>query len=263
MRYTINIFLLLLSFSLFAQKDIPSKPQRLVSDLAGMLSSQQRAQLEQKLVAFDNETSTQIAIVTEKSLQGDDLFNYTQRLADAWGIGGKEHSNGVLVFVATDDRKIRIHTGYGAEGFLPDITSKQIIEDIISPAFRQGKFYQGFDQATNAIIKLAKGEGYENTRQRHSTGGIPLFVIFFILVFMIMLLGNIMGRGGDDDDDDGGYYRGGRYDGPHRKRGGGWIIIPRSGGSFGGGLGGGGGFGGGFGGFGGGGFGGGGASGGW
>lgn len=266
---------ILLSFSLLAigQKQIPARTNMLVSDFAGLLSSQESQQLERKLRDYARATSTQIAIVTENALEGEDPFDYSYRLARAWGIGGGEYDNGVLIYVAKQDREIRIQTGFGAEGFLPDALAKRVIDNIITPAFRQERYYSGLDRATSAIMELAQGEytgeGQQQQQQRDAKGGVPAILIIAVIIIVILLLSR-MGQD-DDDDDDGGYYRGGRYDHhPRRKRrGGGWIFLPGpwigGGGSGGGGgwggLGGGGG--GGWGGFGGGDFGGGGAGGSW
>jgi uncharacterized protein len=253
-KYFIVAFLFTLSLESRA-KEVPPKPAppRLVNDYTGILSRSEAETLERKLVAYNDSTSTQIAIVVEQSLEGDDDFDYSYRLASAWGIGGKENSNGILIYVALDDRKIRIQTGYGTEGFLPDAMAKRIIEQVIVPSFRQQSYFQGFDRATDIIIQLGKGE-YVN--EGDSEDGFPWQALLFIIIFIIIIIIISRGSGG------GGYYRGGRYD-----SGGGWIIFGPGSGSGGGsnwGGGGGGGFGGGgFGGFGGGGFGGGGAGGSW
>jgi len=221
-----------------------------VNDYAGMMSRSEQDRLRTKLTQYALETSTQIAVVTETSLQGETAFDRGLAIAHGWGVGGSsENDNGVMVYIAKNERRIQILTGYGAEGFLPDILAKRIIENIMKPAFRQGKVYLGIDQATTTIMDLGKGE---YTADQVPAGG--------------------GGEHNDDDDDDGGYWRNGPYDmdDPDRKvrrrrrRGGGFIIFPGGGGGgFGGGGGGFGGGGGGFGGFGGGGFGGGGAGGGW
>ncbi|GJM36201.1 MAG: hypothetical protein DHS20C18_52020 [Saprospiraceae bacterium] len=252
-----------------AQRAIDRQPSGYVNDYASLLSRQEVSRLEQKLRAYQQESSTQIAIVTETSLDGDDAFEYSNRLAQQWGIGGGENDNGILIYIAKDDRQIRIQTGYGTEGFLPDALAKRIIDNIITPAFRNGQYYQGIDRAVDTIIQLGDGE-YTNENpgggKRDAKGGVPAIMILFFIIILLVFLSRF-GGGDDDDDDDGGYYRGGRYDYDQkrkkRRRGGGWIFFPGGfsgggGGGFGG-LGGGGGFGG----FGGGGFGGGGAGGSW
>jgi uncharacterized protein len=219
-----------------------------------LLSNIEAEALERKLVAYDDSTSTQVAIVIEESLEGDDIFDYSYRLAESWGIGRQGKNNGILIYLAMSDRKLYIQTGYGAESFLTDAMSKRIIDQVIVPNFRQQSYYQGLDRATDIIIKLGSGE-YTNEEMGEGEA-VPVFVIivFIILFIVIIILISRGGRGG------GGYYRGGRYD-----SGGGWIIMgPGSGGGWSGGGGSSGwGGGGGFGGFGGGGFGGGGAGGSW
>lgn len=252
------LFVIFISFPLVG-KEVPPPSNTLVTDYIGLLSPQEQAALESKLVAYDDSTSTQIAVVIEASLEGDDLFDYTIRLVEQWGIGQEGKDNGILLYIAFQDRKVIIQTGYGAEGFLPDALAKRIIENVIKPSFRNERYYAGLDRSTDIIMDLGSGE-YTNEGGRRESEGIPLFAIIIILAVIVIVFYSLA----NDDDDDGGYWGGGRYDmDPRRKRRrGGWIFLPGGGGSFGGG--GGGGFGGGgFGGFGGGGFGGGGASGSW
>lgn len=261
--------MLVVSSLVVAQRPIPAKTNDLVNDYAGMMSRGEQEQLRRKLVQYALETSTQIAVVTEPSLQGETAFDRGLAIAHGWGIGGSEQKdNGVLIYVARDDRKIQILTGYGAEGFLPDILAKRIIEQDIKPAFRQGQIYVGLNRATDTVMKLGKGEYEADDVPANSGGGISPILIFILIILVFYLISYYNNRH-DDDDEDGGYWRNGPYDMDdqdrkvrrRRRRGGGWII---GGGGFGGGGGGfGGGGGGGFGGFGGGGFGGGGAGGGW
>ena len=270
-RYLFGLLFVLFVFqgaAIWAQ-DIPSRPYppKLVNDFAGMLSSGEVNALENKLDTYARNTSIQIAVVIVSSVEGGDDFDYAFRIASEWGIGQAEEDNGILLFVAQQERKVRFITGPGTQGFLPDIMARRVIEDHIVPAFRQQQYYRGIDDATTAVMQLGQGEyTNDNTNQgkRRAKGGIPSLAVILFLIVLVVIFSNI--GGSDDDDDDGGYYRGGRYDmdrRSRRRRGGGWIFFP---GSFGGGGGssGGGGFGGGgFGGFGGGGFDGGGAWGEW
>ncbi|MEZ4988309.1 MAG: TPM domain-containing protein [Saprospiraceae bacterium] len=115
------LFGVCISWAVWA-KQVPEPTQYLVNDYAGLLSRQEVEALGQKLRDYVAETSTQIVIVTENSLEGDDAFDYTQRLASAWGIGGQENDNGILIYIAKDDRQIRIQTGYGTEAVLAPMT---------------------------------------------------------------------------------------------------------------------------------------------
>ncbi|MEQ9187932.1 MAG: TPM domain-containing protein [Cryomorphaceae bacterium] len=239
----IGLLSFLLATPAFA-KDIPPTPKKLVNDYAGVLSKSEVQRLEAKLVSYDNETSTQLSVVTIASLDGDDLFDYSQRLAEAWGIGGGDNDNGVLLLIAIKERGIRIHTGYGTEGAIPDAIAKRIVENEIKPNFRNDDYYGGLNAATDAMIQALAGEYKGEPKAKENA---PLRIIPFIIMLVLFI---IFARRKKYT----GYSHSGR-----RHYGGPWI-----GGGFGGGGGGGfGGGGGGFGGFGGGGFGGGGASGSW
>ncbi len=255
-----------ISISLYAQ-NIPARPNppRLVNDFAGVLSTEQEEILEHKLVALDDSTSNQIAIVLIKTLNDYPIEDYANKLYRSWGIGNKGTNNGVLVIAAIDDHKVRIEVGYGLEGAIPDITANSIIEDDIVPSFKTENYYQGLNAATDDLGKAAAGE-YHVQRQRNDDnsgkgGGSLLGIIIIVIIILI-----VMRRGG-----------GGRGGGMVSRRGygglGPFILGNMIGNSFGGGRGGGwgggsgggwsGGGGGGFGGFGGGSSGGGGASGSW
>lgn len=254
-RYFFTILSLLFSFSISAQieKELPAKPNppRLVVDYTNTLSADQANALEQKLVAFDDSTSSQISVVILATTGDRDISDFAFALGRAWGIGNKEFNNGILVLVAKNDRKIFIATGYGLEGALPDATAKEIIANEIKPNFRENDFYRGLEEGTNAIIASIKGEykapdGYHKKDER----GVPGIVVVIIVIILI----SIIRRGGGGG--------GGHYNRRGYHRGSGMWLFPGAGG-FGGGFGGGSSSGGGFGGFGGGSFGGGGAGGDW
>jgi uncharacterized protein len=259
-----------LAFSVCVQaqveKIVPDRPNppRLVNDFANILTPEQRQMLESKLDAYDDSTSNQIAIVTVEDLHDYAAVDYAVALGRKWGVGGKEFNNGVIILVSTGggagNRDAFIATGYGLEGAIPDITANAILETELIPELARGNYYEGFEKATDAIIKAAAGEykappGYAQ-RGRDSGGkGIGIGKIILVIIIIIIVLVRSGGGGGG-----GGFmsrrgYRGGLL-GP--------AIFGGLGG-FGGGSGGGfgGGGGGGFGGFGGGGFGGGGAGGKW
>jgi len=254
-RLILALFLTLLYTSGFAQ-DFPAKPNTLVNDYTGTLSEVQIQQLENKLVAFDDSSSTQIAIAIIKSVGQYDINDYALGLGRAWGVGGAKKNNGVMIVVSLGDRKISMQTGYGLEGALPDIITKRIIENEIKPYFKQGDYYGGLDAGTTAIIKYTKGE-YKNDAPKaakKSTGsGIAIIVIIIVIIIIIARKG---GGGG------GSQVIGGRGVGNALFWG---MLLGSSGRSSGGNWGGGsgGGSSGGFGGFGGGSFGGGGSSGSW
>ena len=262
MKKFLSIFVLLLvSLVSFSQdkfdleKLLQQKPTRLVNDFTNTLTADQQQALENKLVAFDDSTSTQITVVIIPTLNGDDISDYNVKLGRAWGVGGKEFSNGVVLLIAKDDHKLNIATGYGVEGALPDITAKHIIDEQIVPNFKGNDYYRGIEEGTDAIMQAVKGEyqapeGYNKSKGKGGGIGRIIFIIIMIVIFLAVS----GGKGG-----------GGSF--MSRRGFAAWTIASMlsGGGGRGGGWSGGGGSsgGGGFGGFGGGSFGGGGASGSW
>ncbi len=184
------LFCLLFPFLGMSQQ-FPEKPNppKLVNDYTNTLSSEEQNLLEKKLVDYNDSTSTQISIVMISTLDGYPIDDYTIKLGEKWGIGQKGKSNGVLVFVAKDDRKIFIATGYGMEGVMPDGLVKRIIENDIKPAFREGKYYEGFDEATNSMFALAAGE-YTADPKDTSQGPPPsiFFLVVIVIVFMVFAM---------------------------------------------------------------------------
>ena len=248
--------LLLLAHCAAWAQQVPPRPSppRLVNDLAGMLRPDEAQTLEQKLLAYNDSTLSQIAVVTVPTLGDSEIADYAQQLYETWGIGQKGTNNGVLLLIAKKERKARIQTGYGLEGAIPDALAKRIISNTIVPAFSQNQYYAGIDRATDQLIALAKGEYKADqttprSRQRSndSSGSGWTFWVIIGLLVLFMLFRSRGGGGG----------RGNRGFG-------GGMIPPVIFGDFSGGRGiFGGGGGGGFGGFGGGSSGGGGASGDW
>jgi len=234
----------------------PPSPARLVNDYTNTLTADQRQTLENKLVHFDDSTSTQVTVVIVKSLDGMDVADAATELGRSWGVGGKAN-NGVVLLVSKDDHKLNISPGYGLEKALPDLTTQQIIQTIIVPNFKGDDYYRGIDEGTDAIISAVKGE-YHAPRNYGKTKS-PFSKIIFFVVIIVIILALTGGRGGG----------GGSFMSRRGSRGLAETIFWTSflgggrGGGGGGFGGGGGGSSGGFGGFGGGSFGGGGSSGSW
>jgi uncharacterized protein len=258
------LFFCLALCTLFAfAQNLPAKSDALVTDYTNTLSSSEQQKLEDKLLAFNDSTSTQIAILIMTSIGDYDINDYGQRVLRAWGIGQKEKNNGVLILVAKGDRKVTIQTGYGMEGSLPDVTTQEIIQNDIKPNFKAGNYYAGLDAASDAIIKSVKGEYKADNKPRSKGGGGSIAILIIIVVVILIIIFRNRGGGGQIIDRRGGaspfwWFLGGAMLG---RESGGWGGF--SGGGDGGGWGGGGDSGGGFGGFGGGDGGGGGSSGSW
>jgi uncharacterized protein len=191
---------LLLFTQLFAKETPPlPNPPTFVNDYAGALQADEKAALEQKLYTYFKQTSTQIVIVIEQSLEGDDAFGYSQKLAQSWGIGEKDKKNGLLIYVALAERKMRIQVGYGLEGAMTDAISKRVIDGILKPNFKQQAYYNGFNEATDAIIKTIAGEGFTNDRKANKEKmpwGLIIIAIVLIAVFLRGGKGGRRGGGG-------------------------------------------------------------------
>lgn len=263
MKRFLFTLLFLIPVFLGITQNIPERPSppRLVNDYTNTLTADQKASLEQKLVAYDDSTSNQVAIVIVPTTGDYAPVDYATKLGRAWGIGNKKTNNGVVLLVAKDDREVFISPGYGLEGALPDITVKSIIDNEITPNFKQDDFFRGLDLGTTAIFKAAAGEykapaGYR--KSKGSGGGGSILGIIIIVFIVLMLAGRGGGRGGG-----GMFSRRGYGDFATGAILGSLLGGGRGGGYGGGGFGGGSSGGGGFGGFGGGSFGGGGSGGSW
>lgn len=184
--------------SALAQKSIeeqlPPKPDRYVTDRAGILPADRADSLNRKLEQFERDTSNQLVVwIDRKVPENFVLEDFTVRAYQKWRVGQEKQDNGAVLFVFSDDRKLRIEVGYGLEGVLPDITAKRIIEDEIVPRFRAGDYPGGIEAGVDAMIAATKGE-YKGTGktvdERSRSRGLPIqgcAPIFFFLLFFIIL----------------------------------------------------------------------------
>ena len=268
MHSTLLMLFVALFFSLTsnAQDEFPARPEppRLVNDFAGVLSTEQVASLENKLVNFYQKTSTQIAIVTVKSIAGYDKADYAQKLSEKWGIGQKGKNNGILILVkpkmAQERGEVFVAVGYGLEAVVPDAVAREaLVGAELIPAFKQNDYFTGLDKSTDVLRSLTSGEFTADqyvkaTKKGGKSGGPGGFIVILVIliIFFIFKRGSGNSRGlGTTQSFLGGMLLGNMLGGNH---GGSWGGFSGGGGSSGGG---------GFGGFGGGSFGGGGAGGSW
>lgn len=176
---------------------LPSIPRGMVNDYADMLSSSEEQRLDRKLINYRDTTTNVIAIAIIESLQGNSIEEVSTELFNNWRMWEGDRYNGVLIVVSESDRAIRLEVGYGLEGAIPDVMANRIINEIITPSFRNQDVYGGLDRASDAIIQLASGE-FEGTPEglRESTGGgIPIDVIIVIIVIILFIVTR-GGRGG-------------------------------------------------------------------
>jgi uncharacterized protein len=180
-------FVLLQGFAVAQDFPPAPNPPRLVNDLTGTLSAEEVGQLEQKLLAYSDSTSTQVSIVLMGSVGPYDISDYAIQLGEKWGIGGKGKDNGILILAAMDDRKVFITTGRGMEGVVPDALAKRIVTDMILPNFKMQAYYQGLDQATDMIFKLASGEyKADEVLSEGNSGGAILLILLLVFLFVII-----------------------------------------------------------------------------
>ena len=187
-------------------QNVPDRPNppRLVNDFAHALTSDQVQTLENKLVAYDDSTSNQITIVTVPTTGDYGVEDYALAILRKWGVGNKKSNNGIVILAAINDRKVRIETGYGLEGAIPDAIANQIIQTKIVPNFRGAdadNYYRGFDQAIDDIIKAARGEykapeGYAQRGRRGREGGGSLIGIIVIIIIFLLIFSRRGGGGG-------------------------------------------------------------------
>jgi uncharacterized protein len=151
-------FSLLFSHAAFSQLAVPPLAGVRVHDEAGVLSAQTIQNLESQLKLHEDSTGNQIAILIISSLTGESIEDYSLQVAEQWKLGKEKNDNGVLLFVAIDDRKMRIEVGQGLEGVLTDALCSQIIRNEMAPQFRQGDYNAGVLLATHAIVQAIAGE---------------------------------------------------------------------------------------------------------
>ena len=188
--------------SILLAQNFPEQPNqpKLVNDFADVLSPEQEYALEQKLIAFEDSTSNQIAIVLIKTLEGYEIADYAVQLALKWGIGSKKN-NGILLLAAIEDKKVRIEVGYGLEAVITDAISKRIITNDIKPFFKQTQFYEGLDAATNNLFSAVKGEyegdyKYSKGKKKGKGIGVGLIILIVILLFIFSRMGGGRNGGG-------------------------------------------------------------------
>ncbi len=264
------IVLILLGAAWVTAEPIASlHPTNYVDDFAGVLDASTQARLNALCHEVEEKAQAQIAVVTVKSLDGQDIDSYTQALYQKWGVGEKKTDHGVLILLAIQDRKRSIHVGYGLEPILPDGKVGGFGREAV-PLLQSGDYDGAVTLLTTrvaSVIAADAGITLENQpsmvapqRRPAHGGGPPVRLIFFIIVIVFFILQAIFRGGGGRGPGGSGFWSGLLWGVLFSNMGGGRGGY--GGGGFGGGGFGGGG-GGGFGGFGGGSSGGGGASGSW
>ena len=222
-------FAILFAATANAAEVIPPKPDRYFNDYAGVVSEEATSRFNEQLAQFERETSNQVVVAVFPKMQSDsDVADYTQRVAQAWGVGQKDRRNGVVLLVFTGDRQMFIQVGYGLEGALPDFTAFDITEYHIKPYFRVGDYENGLATGIDLICKAIRGEykGSGKTVAEKQGGNVRASSLLFFVIFVmvVMIVSRVMRRLG-------GYGYSSRRGGP--------VYFPMGGGGGGGSSGGG------------------------
>lgn len=174
----------------------PGKPSGFVNDFAGVLTNDQRLQIENQLTEFQKNLGAEISVVTIKSLGGDTVENYASELFKEWGIGQKGKDNGILFLIAVEDREMRIEVGYGLEGLLTDAQSYWIQQNVVAPAFRNNDFYSGISGAAQKIMAAVNQEETIPSESPANSSSPPLDgrLLFWLILIVPIWLARILGR---------------------------------------------------------------------
>src|SRR5437660_4376307 len=177
---------------------MPTTPHLYFNDYASVVSTSVALRFNEELAQFERETSDQIVVAIFPKMQSDsDIADYTQRVAQAWGVGQKERRNGAVLFVFVQDRKMFIQVGYGLEGALPDITAFDITEYRIKPHFRNGDYEGGLATGIDLICKAIRGEykgSGKTVAERRGNTGAPSLLFFIIFVIVLLVISRVVRR---------------------------------------------------------------------
>jgi uncharacterized protein len=239
--YLVLLFFISINATISFAKEVPVKGKIQVYDFAGVLSPEEHQFIQKTLKDWKDSTSIEMAVVIDASLEEEDIFDYSLKIARSWGIGDKSTNNGILLYISKGDKRILIHIGPGLQEVIPDALSKRIIENQIKPAFREQQYGKGIISAILTFQQLAAGT-YQGDSNNHNGPPFGLFFILFLILFVIVVFflyrsagrshtysrsgdyssgggmwffpGGFGSGGGYDGDDSGGFdFGGGDFDG--------------------------------------------------
>lgn len=177
----------------YARAEVAIPPlKKHATDLTATFSTQELAQLEQKLTAFEQAKGSQIAVLIVPTTQPETIEQYAMRVAETWKLGRKGIDDGILLLIAQNDHALRIEVGYGLEGAVPDAKAKRIVADIITPQFKQGQFAAGIHAGIDALIGLIKGEPLPQPGGKHSSASQFDDNSFTLLLLASLILGRML-----------------------------------------------------------------------
>lgn len=184
---------LLLASLAFAEVAVPPLTAR-VTDLSGVFEDTRRGALEERLRAFEARKGAQLAVLVLPSTQPETIEQYGIRVADAWKLGRKGIDDGLILIVATDDRRLRIEVGRGLEGVVPDVIARRVIEEIITPYFRAADLPGGIEAGAERLMGLVDGEPLPPPPEPVTGGsGAPVIVALLMGLTVGSVLRRVLG----------------------------------------------------------------------
>ena len=186
--------MLCLAFAALADVAVPPLTGRVV-DQTGTLSVGDIASLDRTLRDFEAKKGSQIAVLIVPTTQPETIEQYSIRVAEAWKIGRRKIDDGAILVVAKNDRKLRIEVGYGLEGALTDVTTRRIIDEVITPKFRSGDFAGGISDGADRILRVVDGEPLPApAKQQQDSGDLLGHIDPFnpFLLFGVFIAGGIL-----------------------------------------------------------------------
>jgi uncharacterized protein len=186
-HYVKSVFFMVACFFcslIFAQMQIPENPENYVNDYAQLLSAVDRDRLNKTLGDYETQTTNQLFIAIFPGKLTDTIEDFSVQLEEKWKIGHKGKDNGILLVIFPEDRQLRIEVGYGLEGAIPDTVANSIIQDIITPAFKEKRYAEGIEAGVQAIMKAAAGEYSTSVDIQNLPNSIPFLVAMFVLLLI-------------------------------------------------------------------------------
>jgi uncharacterized protein len=182
--------------SLGRAETLPSKPGRYFNDYAGIVDPSTVNRLNETLAQFERDTSTQILVAIYRTMQSESsVADYTQRVAQTWGVGQKGRNNGAVLFVFLENRQMFIQTGYGLEGALPDAICFDITHNVIAPRFKTGDYAGGLEAGVKAIMQAVRGEykgsGRTNAEGKETGPGLPFGIVLLVFLLIIIVMSRL------------------------------------------------------------------------
>lgn len=170
------------------------RPTADVNDFAGILSDEQKRELETRCQSLRQGNRAQFAVVIVQSLEGGEIDDFANKLFAQWGVGEKGKDNGILLLVAMQDRKARVEVGYGLEPILPDAFAGRVLNQQLFPAFKKQRYFDGLSGAVNRICEIIERGQPATAEERRPAGelGFSEKVIMSVFLSVFVSIGSFI-----------------------------------------------------------------------